>query len=380
MSKNVWKRISIYLSRNIAQNIGVGLLIMICILFLSLCTYFEYDESNEEETAQTLNLKIQIEDDHLLGKDVLNDLSRNKYLIDEDYFMTVYNWIEKIGNHEYFESFNYSIQGSFLISDTQYLSLYGYNDESYFSLFNRELLEGRLLTNGEILNGKSAVIVSNDTTYNLKDILQFYDTYELEVLGIIKYETYNNTEFGLIDKAGKNNGIFLSNQLLKEIIHEQNINVQNLFINEIYFMVKDYSDYLEAKEFVKDSISDLNQMLSRNGYPAINMGIKSSSEENLLKSISYIHLIYQVIFYICFVIVVGILVSVLNYILNNKKNEIKIYYALGYKKHQIIVQYLLCYLIIAFVFIPIGIWLAYVLSGYMVDAMVVQILNDQKLF
>lgn len=388
MKRFYFKSMLIHLQRNKRQSFVIVLLSFLLTLFLTLCCFFRFDASAEKSVADTLQLNIEIENTHLFTNQYENLLDKEK--LDQDSFFFFYDWIRQMGNNALFDSYHYSLHVKTQTESFGYEMLTGFEKDDYFEEFDRRLIDGRTLTQKEIENGVFYAVVTDDLQLKVGDTIKIGkilckddsldDVYiELSVIGVLESAEPLSGEFGLFSNTGKSNGIFVSNQLLTAMIekYRNTADYSAITIDEIYFHVRDYSFYTEAKSTLAESFYDIDEFLQMKGLHS-SLSIRVSNEENILAAISRIQFIYQIVFALCFIIMSVLFITVMSYILKKKEKEIRIYSALGQKSFYTGLHYYIGYLLLIAAGALTGEKSARILSEMLLKQMTIKNFEIQK--
>lgn len=386
MNKYFFYHILLNLKRNIKQNIMLGFIVMFITIFMSFCHFFSFDTETVDNIANQLELNIEIKDNHIFDfkyEDLLK-----KFSIDKDYFNDFVETISDAGENDDILSYGFSINVTTHKFDEQnnnkgYISLSGIQNAETFEIYKKSLVNGRYLTEEEIDNGVPYAVVTDDQGFNVGDKIKignivtgFEDestiNLELEIIGIVNTEKSNFIEYDIISKDRKVNGIFISNNILLDLINEDESfnDFSSVMIYNIYYQVKDYNHYSDSKQNLIKYFNDYDLNLESKGLVSSNLEIEKSNIEIIIESILRIHFVYQIIFVLSIILIMCLFLSVMNYIIKNKSNEIKIYKSLGQKRLLIIMHYVMSYATIAILFSILGIVIADFLSQNLYQIMI----------
>lgn len=371
MNKFYFYNIILNLKRNMKINVMLGIIMMFITIFLSFCHFFSFDKKIVNNIANQLELNIEIKDNNIFGLKYAN--IHKKHSIDEEYFNKFVNVLRYQGNKEEFLHYGFSINVSTNCFNENgehkgRISLNGIENIETFETYNKFLISGRYLTQEEIDNGIQYAVVTDDQGFNVGDKIKIgniftnfedklNDVLEIEVIGIVNTEKTNLIEYDIINKERKLNGVFISNNIFLNLINENNgcNDFSNIMISNIYYKVKDYNNYGNAKENLIKYFNKYDFDLESKGLEMSNLKVEQSNVEIIIESILRIHNIYQIIFILCILLSISLLFSVMIYIIKKNLYEIRIYRCLGQKKILIIMHYLLTYSIVTFLFSLIGI-------------------------
>ena len=388
-----------YYFRNIINQIikkKMESLIVITIVFfmtfsLSLLHFFGYNDSIESNIGNNLELSYEINQNHIFSK-------YDKDIKDwYTYFSDMINWIEKVGNDEILDYYNYNITmdlyGNLNETDEENIefveTFYGISDEGFLEENYLELKEGRFFTQEEIDNGSNVIVVSDQKKIfadGESRYIQVGDKFELstkhemsnqngvrsvEVIGIYKDERISEY-FALNDTFPNSHGMLISNKIMYDYVmnYTEEYQIETVTINHIQFNVESYENYLKYKTDLYKKISEFNDDMEDLGEPTSKMIIHETNETGILESVSQIKGIYNIVFISVFSIILLVLVISLYYILKKKTGEISIYYSLGESRTKIIVKYMLTYMLLSIIAIILGLIAGYFFSIFLTESMV----------
>ena len=259
--------------------------------------------------------------------------------------------------------------------------IFGISNEKYFEDNYIEIIEGRMLTQEEIDSNKLYAVISSKTQKLVGEEyvpIQLGETIilgesdydnggvinslELEVIGIYEYKE-QSVYFEQNDAFVNSRGIIISNGLVKEYMDEHPDDYYKFKINHICFYLNDYKKYIEFQDVLNDEIKSFNSEMTKLGYSEPNLIINETNTNSIIQSVLRIKNIYRIVFLIVFTIIALILISSVYYLLKKKTGEMSVYYSLGQSRINIILHYLLTYVIIGILAILIGISIGYFLSN-----------------
>ena len=359
-------------------------IVLIMSVFLSLLHFFGYSDSMESNIANTLSLRYEIKNNHFFGPDTSVGFGNFEL---KDYYDEFIEFIEKVEENDAVEYADYNLNMTLLggyIKETGQSNthqIFGISNENYFEDNYIEIIEGRMLTQEEIESNKLYAVISSKTQKLVGEEyvpIQLGETIilgesdienggvinslELEVIGIYEYKE-QSVYFEQNDAFVNSRGIIISNGLVKEYMDEHPDDYYKFKINHICFYLNYYKKYIEFQDVLNDEIKAFNSEMTKLGYSEPNLIINETNTNSIIQSVLRIKNIYRIVFLIVFTIIALILISSVYYLLKKKTGEMSVYYSLGQSRRNIILHYLLTYMIIGILAILIGIGIGYFLSN-----------------
>lgn len=354
-------------------------ILLIMSLFLSLIHFFGYDDSMEANIANTLSLRYEIGNTHVVGPEG-SEITLYDY--HHDYFERIITWIEEVEKEEEIDYADYNIQMDLYSGYDKEMGfltgyrLFGVSNENYLLDNHIELVEGRFLSQEEIDSGVPYIIVSNETSLKIGDHISLGEADDknggihkditVEVIGIYKHKK-QSIYYEKNDSFVNSQGVLLSNKILHDLLltKAQNETIDNYHysLNHICFYLKDYQDYVGFQDKLDSLIRKFNREIENLEYIPSNLTITETNTGSIIQSVMRIKNVYQVIFSIVFIITALILISSIYYLLKKKSAEMSVYYSLGQSKLKITLHYALAYMLIGVVAVLIGITIGYLISN-----------------
>lgn len=381
--RSILKQINSAKKENI---IVIFLMILICSL-LTISNIISDSDQLEQSLIQNTNFDIQIVNDNIYSDRKNHDYETYKifYSAGKKYLLSFVKGLDDLAKQNEVSNYNYNLicPAIIKIGDDYFntKSLIGINDEEYASEREIKIISGRMLSKEEIDEGQYKVIIPNNISgYDVGDKIKIYKTndidekikysfaeiieiVEVEIVGI--YDT-NNSQRHFSDRNDYFDNysyILISNEVMKKIISEQFDNIYPVLLNDVYFKIDNYSDYVtfydKYKELLIKNENDLKAVLDGNMSDIHN---QQQNYEYILYSIQRIKLFYKIVFVVMTVLAMAILYWLNYYILSNKIKEINIFYSLGESKGRLVIRYMLMYIIILIIALIFGLLLGYGLS------------------
>lgn len=381
------------------ESIIVFFIVFNLTFFLSQVHFFGYNQTIEKNIANHLNLSQEIMNNHVFSNNA-NNADVNEITNKNSLFYDVIEMIDEIGHSKYVDLYNYNLvlDRECYLSDFQNVSYdkwFGISTKHYLEKNGIELVEGRMMTQKEIDEGKPVIIVSDDAMLwgenrpiKLGDKIVYKEVsfeadgtkpVELEVIGIYKREFKHFQTYGVNDEFVNSGCSLVSNQLILNLINDlQDFPFSNMKINRIVFYVNDYNNDYPFKVYLLNQLKEFEKDSKKNYGIDIKFQLMPSKNSSIINSITQIKTIYKVVFTVVICIVLLLFVAIIHYLIKKKTQEIKIYYSLGQTKIKIICQYIFIYLIISFLSMIIALILGYFTSQLLLSSMIANKIEVQS--
>lgn len=283
---------------------------------------------------------------------------------------------------DYWQSYNLISTRNPYFSDIYY----GYRLKSAGESKKAEIKNGRTFNQEEIDNGDYVCVITPDTYYyndgnltkvEVGDYIEYsimspingepyiYETYEFEVIGILNQDKlvadkYNNMTSGAIIPEK----LFLEIYENAKRINEENSLEYTEYFN-IYPCVITMANFDEGEKLV-EYLNDLNNLENKNytyetsldSYYAIAGNLEALSENA------------NILFKFSIVVSILLFVFMINMDLNRRKKEVGLLSSFGEKKSQLILEFIIQYLVIAFISLLLAVFVSMLISKFFLSDLV----------
>lgn len=358
--------------------------------FLSQVYFFGYNSTIEKNVANHLNLSQEIMNNHIFSNN--SNVETSKIRDFNLLFNDVIDMIHDIGHFEYVDSYDYNlvIDRECYLDNPKKMSFsqwFGINQETYLNKNRIKLVEGRMMTQQEIDEGKPVIVVADNTMLQgenrhvqVGDIVTYKELeiipdgtkpIELEVIGVYKNEFKHFQTYGVNDEFVNSGASLVSNQLILNIIKEnKRYDYSQMKINRIIFYIDDYQHDYAFKAYLLDQLKEFENQSKEQYGVKLTFQLMPSKNSSIINSVVQIKNVYQIVFAVIISVVTLLFISVIHYMIKKKTQEIKIYYALGQTKTKIIYQYICIYSIIGIVAILLALIVGYFISQWLLSSMI----------